>query len=273
MSSANGDAFGNSASASRATWSDFCEHHAASAAEEFAWHVGQYLQDNPMNSGCDFGEKYAEFFLLHFDAQTLPKRPAIVGSTSSISASPFASPSKSPRRDMVRSRPMGLSCRSHTVDTTSTSSSAAAAASDGSLVMDHVGRSKELDGNSADQDLVSPTKHRSFFRKFSIRGIRNNMKPLRQLFRQHSDEMELSNSNLNDDSSANGKLQTKSRHDKTKMTKMLVECKKEGIVNKLVDDDASGKTKWEKCRLLLIKTVGGDLLEFYIPPKVMSSHL
>lgn len=263
MSSANGDAFAPSTSVSRASWSDFCEQHAAASAEEFAWRVGQYLQENPANSNCNFGEKFAEFFLLHFESQAaqMPKR--VIGSSSSISSSPFASPSKSPRRETARLRAFGFSRRSHTLDTTNDSA-------DGVLASDLVSRPQELVNCNAEQGLTSPSKQRSFFGKFSIRGIRNNMKPLRQLFRQQSDEAELPNSSLNDQCSLNGsvsKASLKPRNDKVKMIKMLVECKKESVMSKLVDDDASGQTKWERCRIVLIKTVAGDLLEFYSPPK------
>lgn len=63
-----------------------------------------------------------------------------------------------------------------------------------------------------------------------------------------------------------------SRETKTKLAKIVVECRKEGIVNYLtpehVDvDQSSGQQKWEKCRLALVKTGGGYMLEFYSPPK------
>jgi hypothetical protein len=32
-------------------------------------------------------------------------------------------------------------------------------------------------------------------------------------------------------------------------------------------EQPGGQPKWEKCRLALIKTVGGYMLEFYSPPK------
>lgn len=56
---------------------------------------------------------------------------------------------------------------------------------------------------------------------------------------------------------------------KTKMAKIVVECRKEGIVNFLTPEtfDQAGNYKWEKCRLALVKAVGGYMLEFYSPPK------
>lgn len=32
-------------------------------------------------------------------------------------------------------------------------------------------------------------------------------------------------------------------------------------------DQPTGTQKWEKCRLALVKAVGGYMLEFYMPPK------
>ena len=133
-------------------------------------------------------------------------------------------------------------------------------------------RSPNRHSEFSDRHISGPKNRKSFFRRFSFRGIRHQMKPFKQLFKQHSDESELSHS-----SSFNGSgcdtlhihnKKPKHGHDKIKMTKMLVECKKEGIVNQLVDEDFNGVTKWDKCRLVLIKTTGGYMLEFYTPPKV-----
>ena len=130
-------------------------------------------------------------------------------------------------------------------------------------------------------------KHRSFFRQFSIRGLRSNV---RQLFKQHSDELELSGNSGNcasGDLSAVGcasrtssarKNATSSpslgtdisRGSKARTTKMVVECRHEGVVRHLVSTADGSPQNWEKCRLVLVRTAGGYLLEFYIPPKVIS---
>ncbi|CAB0001852.1 unnamed protein product [Nesidiocoris tenuis] len=54
---------------------------------------------------------------------------------------------------------------------------------------------------------------------------------------------------------------------KTRLAKIVVECRKEGIVNYMIGENPDGTQKWEKCRLALVKTVGGYMLEFYSPPK------
>ena len=140
-----------------------------------------------------------------------------------------------------------------------------------------------------DTNAVSPSppatgKHRSFFRQFSIRGLRSNV---RQLFKQHSDELELSNNSsmcgaeLSTDGCASRTSSARktvtssplfrtdgSRGSKARTTKMLVECRHEGIVRHLVNTVDGNPQNWEKCRLMLVRTTGGYLLEFYIPPKV-----
>ncbi|XP_059487737.1 SH2B adapter protein 1 isoform X2 [Neocloeon triangulifer] len=53
-----------------------------------------------------------------------------------------------------------------------------------------------------------------------------------------------------------------------RLAKIVVECRKEGIVNYVLGEQLDGREhKWEKCRLALVKTVGGYMLEFYSPPK------
>lgn len=59
-------------------------------------------------------------------------------------------------------------------------------------------------------------------------------------------------------------------HNKTKLAKIVVECRKEGIVNYSTPeslDQPGGPPKWERCRLQLVKATGGYMLEFYSPPK------
>ena len=192
---------------------------------------------------------------------------------------PTASPSKSPRQSgRTRHSRQSQSCRlpvSRHVDL------AAAESSDSSaLVLTN-------DSNAASPSPPATGKHRSFFRQFSIRGLRSNV---RQLFKQHSDELELSNNST----TCSGELPTDgcasrtssarrsgatasplsrtdaSRGSKARTTKMVVECRHEGVVRHLVNTVDCSPQNWEKCRLVLVRTTGGYLLEFYIPPKVIS---
>jgi len=282
----------------RATWTDFCEHHAASAADEFAWNVGQYVQENSVHVGQNFAQKYTEYFLLHFDAHLVPKRSlhtgasivgtsntsqvatkgaasalnrskTTVGVTSSVPQSPFGSPSKSTHNSASTTRPQTSSFRSlRSVETNEPSIA--------SIHLDLATDSLQSNSLSA-SEKISPTKHVSFLRRFSLRrSVRSSMRPLRQLFKQQSDEMELANGGTEPDVPsalvANGdKCVAKQRTgttSKIKTTKIVVECLREGLVSVLTDDKSNGQAKWDKCRLALLKTAGGDLLEFYSPPKV-----
>ncbi|XP_035890672.1 SH2B adapter protein 2 isoform X1 [Anopheles stephensi] len=104
------------------------------------------------------------------------------------------------------------------------------------------------------EDTDSPkTNHKPFFRRLSFKGLRKG-KVIHAFFhKQHSDEVELS----------------ERRASKTKLAKIVVECRKEGNVNYLSPEnlDQPGSQKWEKCKLVLVKTVSGYMLEFYSPPK------
>ncbi|KAL9888448.1 SH2B adapter-like protein Lnk isoform 1-T4 [Glossina fuscipes fuscipes] len=96
--------------------------------------------------------------------------------------------------------------------------------------------------------------HKAFFRRLSFKGLRKgkNFLFLQALFHKNSDDLESGGKN------------------KTKLAKIVVECRKEGIVNNLTPeslDQPTGTQKWEKCRLALVKAVGGYMLEFYMPPK------
>ncbi|XP_055374222.1 SH2B adapter protein 2 isoform X2 [Condylostylus longicornis] len=93
--------------------------------------------------------------------------------------------------------------------------------------------------------------HKPFFRRISFKGLRNG----KALFHKQQ----------NDGSDLHSE-----RQNKTKLAKIIVECRKEGIVNYLTPeslDQPSGPQRWERCRLALVKAVGGYMLEFYSPPK------
>lgn len=95
------------------------------------------------------------------------------------------------------------------------------------------------------------------FSIFVARLILKSVVLLQAFFhKQHSDEVELSGSAAN-------------RQTKAKLSNIIVECRKTGEVVVLTPeslDQPSESQKWEKCKLALVKTVGGYLLEFYSPP-------
>uniref|UniRef100_A0A8D8ZNM8 SH2B adapter protein 2 n=2 Tax=Cacopsylla melanoneura TaxID=428564 RepID=A0A8D8ZNM8_9HEMI len=105
----------------------------------------------------------------------------------------------------------------------------------------------DQDGHST-APLKSPTEQPTkahFFRRLSFKGLKKG-----KIFfhKKHSED-------------------TSEIKHKTKLSKIVVECRKEGVVNYLVGENTDGTQKWEKCRLALVKTVGGYMLEFYSPPK------
>lgn len=107
-------------------------------------------------------------------------------------------------------------------------------------------------------DAVSPKPaHKPFFRRLSFKGLK---KGKGFFHKQQSDEVELSH---------NEHSNRKEKHSKAKLSKIVVECRKEGIVNSLMGENIDGTQKWEKSRLALIKAIGGYMLEFYSPPKAM----
>ncbi len=251
MTAVNGDINGAGA---LLTWTEFCEHHAAVAADDFAHSFRIYIQEhsayNYPNACQEFAEKYVEYFLEHFESQTILKH--IVAGVST----PYNSPKKSPKM-----RAPILATRSHTFDSPITHTSGLEGGAFGGMDLD------PLRDYTHDPNLK---QNKSFFRKFSFRGVKSTInRPFRQLFKQHSDDVELSPS-YSDSRGPKFKLW---QGDRGRMTKMLVECKKEGLVHQLIGEDYNGLTKWEKCRLVLIKTTGGFMLEFYTPPKVSTKKL
>ncbi|XP_029671311.1 SH2B adapter protein 2 isoform X1 [Formica exsecta] len=97
-------------------------------------------------------------------------------------------------------------------------------------------------------EAVSPKPaHKPFFRRLSFKGLKKG--------KQQSDEVELSHIE-----------HRKDKHSKAKLSKIVVECRKEGIMNTIMGENIEKKI-WEKSRLALIKAIGGYMLEFYSPPK------
>ncbi|KRG01343.1 SH2B adapter protein 2 isoform X1 [Drosophila mojavensis] len=99
---------------------------------------------------------------------------------------------------------------------------------------------------------------KSLLRRFSFKGLRKGKKLLflQAFFHKNSDDVD--------------GLGSSKQSNKTKLAKIVVECRKEGIVNNLTAeslDQTTGTQKWERCRLALVKAVGGYMLEFYTPPR------
>lgn len=112
------------------------------------------------------------------------------------------------------------------------------------------GTATVLEESDGSDETDSPkVNHKPFFRRLSFKGLKKG-KALFQ--KQHSDKSDELGGN---------------KSNKTKLAKIVVECRKEGPVHFLIPDSADQQQKWEKCRLVLVKTTGGYMLEFYLPPK------
>lgn len=112
------------------------------------------------------------------------------------------------------------------------------------------------DYSEQDGETLSPKPvHKPFFRRLSFKGLKKG----KGLFhKQQSDEVEFSHNQPRRD-----------KHSKAKLSKIVVECRKEGIVHSLMGENVDGTQKWEKSRLALIKASAGYMLEFYSPPKAV----
>ncbi|XP_064612966.1 SH2B adapter protein 1-like [Liolophura sinensis] len=267
MATVNGDV---SDSDHTPSWLQFCDRQAVSAAEVFVRNFRVFAassqasnssssenpvtgaQDNPTDP-LEFAKKFVDLFLSHFERQIRRTVPfecagAVTGS---------------------------LLLNDYTNPETLTGVS-----ENGARVEDGEGGDQD---DYADQDSEpaspQPTKqHKGFFRRLSFRNIRK-----RTLFKQNSDEVELDSSNQSSGSSqshprTSGKHRSGSRKHKDKAEKgakssklihsqTVLEVKKEAIVNVLSGEDSKGKSKWEKTRLMLIRSTGGYMLELYTPPK------
>ena len=92
--------------------------------------------------------------------------------------------------------------------------------------------------------------HKPFFRRLSFKGLK---KGKGFFHKQQSDEVELSHS----------ENRRADKHSKAKLSKIVVECRKEGTVNAMVVDNADSNSKFERCKLALVKASAGYMVEFY----------
>ncbi|XP_040579315.1 SH2B adapter protein 2 [Lepeophtheirus salmonis] len=115
---------------------------------------------------------------------------------------------------------------------------------------------------------------KAIFRKFS-RGFIRKTRGINFFQKQHSDEVELSNTsgNLNNHGGSSNSNYEGECQKKRKYKKVRVEMKKSGKINFITSEGKdfynldTGRPKWERAKLVLYKTSGGYLLEFYSPPK------
>lgn len=219
-------------------WHEFCEKNARVSAVDFVQSYRLFINDHPnlgkVVSNQEISKKFIDFFLEYFDQEIKKKVSENSVSSNGVSSQEVTSGGDAP----PRTRPKTQETSQENIR---------------GLVTNH-----EDYSDLSDPEGESPkSHHRHFFRRLSFKGLKRG----KGLFhKQHSDEVELSHHH--------DRRNRSDKHEKTKLTKIIVECVREGIVSYLTGDYLDGRQKWEKCRLLLVKTTGGYMLEFYSPPKV-----
>lgn len=276
--------FDTNASPHRPGWMEFCDKHARTAAEDFFASFLVFLKAHPTSEfrprePIDYARKFVEFFLEHFEYRanknshshlddTFQKGP--VDGAGLFTGGHHRNVSGD-SRDMhgingyngPRPRP------AHEEEDSFNENSSLGEG----LSSEHTGLSAEPQNSS---NLASPAikSKGSILKRLSFRKIRQ-----RGLFKQNSEEMELasgSSENYLREKHLSDQKQSKhsKRHHKESKHKMnpnlphsFGELIKDGIVYVLTGEDSKGKSRWEKTRLVLVKSESGYLLEFYSPPK------
>jgi hypothetical protein len=253
-----------------AVWTEICERQARSAAFELARHIHAHFtnESNQIRDATlvsiyqECAQRFVNLFVRSYDYELKKLSGILVNSCDTVkygcksnghqtaSNNHLNCASPSPSRLPVN--------RSNTVQDCSDYSDTE--------------RENTLGSTSSGYPNTSSVKprHKPFFRRFSLKGFRK----AKGLFhKQHSDEVELSMgasaaSHTNSFSSKNDHSSSFQHNAKrTSKHSMVVESLCEGTVNYLTSESLDGTPKWERCRLCLVKTVGGYMLEFFSPPK------
>lgn len=233
---------GELSSASESTsWEDFCDSRAETASENF---VKDFLDFRRVNGNCQvndplqYARKFVDYFLKYFD-EKLKRSSYYQESNQTV---PKLSLSSVPHRLAPQ-----ISLHDDYDD-------------DPQIVPQ-----VNLSRNGETSKSVKSPNHRKggLLRKFSLRGIRKKGK--------HQVE-DVNNDQPTQDSKKHkhiNPLKHEKVHKQSKLLEVNENCVKEGIVHVLTGEDAKGKSRWEKTRLVLLTKDGGSSLEFYSPPKVI----
>lgn len=234
----NGDL---SSATESASWEEFCNSRAETASENF---VKDFLDFQRVNTGCrvndpiQYARKFVDYFLKYFDEKV--KRSSYYQDTNRTLPNPGLQPHRlSPQ----------ISLHDDYSDDT------------------QVPQSNISRNGDTSKSVKSPHRKKGgLLRKFSLRGVRKKGK--------HQVE-DANNEQLPQDNKKHKQVNPQHKHEKLQKQSKSLEthvqenCVKEGIVNVLTGEDAKGKSRWEKTRLMLVTKEGGSSLEFYSPPKVM----
>ncbi|KAK0054110.1 SH2B adapter protein 2 [Biomphalaria pfeifferi] len=223
---------------------DFCEKQASNSAQTFVHNFLAYDRTNPAigktRDPYDYAKRFTEFFLRHFDYEL--RRSSTHGSnnhhTEVIS--------------LVEAHGASGSSAAE-----STSRTGVVPQNGGDHI--HHAHADDYERDSSPDRSVSPSRkaNKGILRRFSFKSIRKS-----KLFKQGT------NDGNAEPTSPNPRSKHKNKKDnKHRVSTADPDIQKEGIVNILSAEDAKGKTKWEKTRLVLLKTQSGYQMEFYSPPK------
>ncbi|CAH1801111.1 unnamed protein product, partial [Owenia fusiformis] len=213
------------------SWVEFCEQQASQAAAQFSKYFRDFIENNPCHNRPNASKDFARKFVHYFLAH-------FAAETNRLSF--------------------------HETVGTQTGSTKLPSNED---LQNFSMNGNFLDGGDyTEQESPSQKNNKPFFRRLSFRNFKSVKHNMRGLFKQHSDEQELASISTPNLSKSKKKH---SKSEKKLAGKVILSVKKEGMVNKLIGEDAKGKTSWERCRLVLLQTTGGFMLEFYIPPKAV----
>ncbi|KRZ34823.1 SH2B adapter protein 2, partial [Trichinella pseudospiralis] len=232
-------------------WTEFCESCAKFAAYDFAQSWRNYLTLNPQMidrvSEQEAAAKFVQAFGSYFEneARRICRSSRLLNESIISCGSHILPPEPGTSRNGAPAQYVNSLCSSETD-------------SDSSL----------NDALSTDYDIK---KKKNFFTRFSYKSVKRSF-----FKKQSSDETVFAPGSSDCDPARNSLLLMKHRK-KGKAgtgtgttflttTKTVVEVVREGSVNFICGKELDGES-WEKGRMVLVKTAGGYLLEFYSPPK------
>ncbi|KRX27441.1 SH2B adapter protein 2 [Trichinella nelsoni] len=230
-------------------WTEFCESCAKFAAYDFAQSWRNYLTLNPQMidrvSEQEAAAKFVQAFGSYFEneARRICRSSRLLNESIISCGSHILPPEPGTSRNGAPAQYVNSLCSSETD-------------SDSSL----------NDALSTDYDIK---KKKNFFTRFSYKSMKRSF-----FKKQSSDETVFAPGSSDCDPARNSLLLMKHRK-KSKAgagttllttTKTVVEVVREGSVNFICGKELDGEN-WEKGRMVLVKTAGGYLLEFYSPPK------
>ena len=227
---------------------DFCEKQASNSAQNFLHNFRAFDRKNPVSGRTrdpyDYAKKFTEFFLRYFEYE-LGRLPS--SSTNFITEVNSLTESHASSQPDIASRESRLG---------------------GDIVPQNGNehqhshsqhpQSDDYERDSSPDRGISPSRKpsRGILRRFSFKSIKKS-----KLFKQG-----ISADEFGEPSSPNSRIKHKNK--KRGYNSQSQDIHREGIVNVLTGEDAKGKSKWEKTRLVLLKNQSGFQMEFYAPPKV-----